>query len=96
MSHICPLLESKLRFVSNEYKENTMSPLSPLRINTRIPPWLAGKSSISHAITELTSAAPEKKFAGDGLMPYEAVAKAIFIKANGSPAYYKATGLPEH
>ncbi len=26
------------------------------------------------------------------LMPYEAAAKAIFIRANGGPAYYKATG----
>jgi hypothetical protein len=26
------------------------------------------------------------------LMPYEAAAKAIFIRANGGPAYYKTTG----
>lgn len=26
------------------------------------------------------------------LMPYEAAAKTIFVKANGLPAYYKATG----
>lgn len=26
------------------------------------------------------------------LMPYEAAAKAIFIRANGGPAYYRATG----
>lgn len=29
------------------------------------------------------------------LMPYEAVAKAIFIRANGALAYYKTTGLVE-
>lgn len=29
------------------------------------------------------------------LMPYEAAAKAIFIRANGGPAYYKATGIIE-
>ena len=29
------------------------------------------------------------------LMPYEAVAKAIFIRANGPAAYYKATGTVE-
>lgn len=28
-----------------------------------------------------------------GLMSYEAAAKAIFIRANGEAAYYKATGL---
>ena len=27
------------------------------------------------------------------LMPYEAVAKAIFVRANGAAAYYKATGI---
>jgi hypothetical protein len=27
------------------------------------------------------------------LMPYEAAAKAIFIRANGAAAYYEATGL---
>jgi hypothetical protein len=27
------------------------------------------------------------------LMPYAAAAKAIFIRANGEEAYYKATGL---
>lgn len=27
------------------------------------------------------------------LMPYEAAAKAIFIRANGAAAYYKATGI---
>lgn len=27
------------------------------------------------------------------LMPYEAAAKAIFIRANGAAAYYAATGL---
>ena len=27
------------------------------------------------------------------LMPYEAAAKAIFIRANGTSAYYAATGL---
>ena len=27
------------------------------------------------------------------LMPYAAAAKAIFIRANGEAAYYKATGL---
>lgn len=27
------------------------------------------------------------------LMPYEAAAKAIFIRANGESAYYKATGI---
>ena len=27
------------------------------------------------------------------LMPYEAAAKAIFIRANGEAAYYKTTGL---
>lgn len=32
----------------------------------------------------------------ENLMPYEAVAKAIFVKANGLPAYYRATGLAEH
>ncbi len=26
-------------------------------------------------------------------MPYETAAKAIFVKANGLPAYYKATGV---
>lgn len=26
------------------------------------------------------------------LMPYESAAKKIFVKANGLPAYYKATG----
>jgi hypothetical protein len=26
-------------------------------------------------------------------MPYAAAAKAIFVKANGLPAYYRATGL---
>lgn len=29
------------------------------------------------------------------LMPYEAAAKAIFIRANGAAAYYKATGIVE-
>ncbi|MBI4987028.1 MAG: hypothetical protein HZC24_17200 [Rhodocyclales bacterium] len=29
------------------------------------------------------------------LMPYEAAAKAIFIRANGGPAYYKATGTQQ-
>lgn len=29
------------------------------------------------------------------LMPYEAAAKAIFIRANGTAAYYKATGIVE-
>ncbi|HEY6898936.1 MAG TPA: hypothetical protein VI279_16875 [Rhodocyclaceae bacterium] len=29
------------------------------------------------------------------LMAYEAVAKAIFIRANGGPAYYRATGIVE-
>jgi hypothetical protein len=28
-----------------------------------------------------------------GLMPYEAAARAIFIRANGEAAYYKATGI---
>jgi hypothetical protein len=28
-----------------------------------------------------------------GLMPYEAVAKAIFVKANGLDAYCKTTGI---
>ena len=28
-----------------------------------------------------------------GLMPYEAAAKAIFVRANGEAAYYKATGI---
>jgi hypothetical protein len=28
----------------------------------------------------------------ENLMPYEAAAKAIFVKANGLPAYHKATG----
>ena len=32
----------------------------------------------------------------ENLMPYEAVAKAIFVKANGLPAYYRATGLAGH
>lgn len=27
------------------------------------------------------------------LMPYEAAAKAIYIRANGAAAYYQATGL---
>jgi hypothetical protein len=29
----------------------------------------------------------------EGLMPYEAAAKAIFVKANGLSAYFEATGL---
>ncbi|HEX8987662.1 MAG TPA: hypothetical protein VF816_06850 [Rhodocyclaceae bacterium] len=29
------------------------------------------------------------------LMPYEAAAKAIFVRANGAAAYYKATGIAE-
>jgi len=29
----------------------------------------------------------------ESLMPYEAVAKAIFVKANGLSAYYRATGI---
>jgi len=29
----------------------------------------------------------------DALMPLEAIAKAILVKANGLPAYWKATGL---
>ncbi len=29
----------------------------------------------------------------DGLMPLEAAAKTILVKANGLPAYWKATGL---
>ncbi|MGE5468280.1 MAG: hypothetical protein ACM3Y9_12725 [Ignavibacteria bacterium] len=29
------------------------------------------------------------------LMPYEAAAKAIFVRANGTAAYYKATGIVE-
>lgn len=33
--------------------------------------------------------------AAEHLMPYESVAKAIFVKANGLLAYYKATGLPK-
>jgi hypothetical protein len=32
----------------------------------------------------------------DELMPYEAVAKAIFVKANGLPAYRKATRIIRH
>jgi hypothetical protein len=30
--------------------------------------------------------------AAESLMPYEAVAKTIFVKANGLPAYYRAIG----
>lgn len=29
------------------------------------------------------------------LMPYEAAAKAIFVRANGAAAYYKTTGIVE-
>ena len=28
----------------------------------------------------------------EDLLPYEKVAKAVYVKANGLPAYYKATG----
>jgi len=30
---------------------------------------------------------------GETLMPYEAAAKAIFVRANGEAAYYEVTGL---
>jgi hypothetical protein len=31
-----------------------------------------------------------------GLMPYEAAAKAIFVKANGLAAYYQTTGIARY
>lgn len=31
-----------------------------------------------------------------GLMPYEAAAKAIYVKANGLAAYYRTTGIARY
>jgi hypothetical protein len=46
----------------------------------------AGSENSSTAESNLTSTIAIH------LMPYETVAKAIFVKANGLPAYYRATG----
>lgn len=48
---------------------------------------VASNSKSNTAKRKLAASAPGK------LMPYEAAAKAIFIRANGEAAYYKATGL---
>jgi hypothetical protein len=47
-------------------------------------------SSNSHPCT---ARRPGAAFGRETLMPYEAAAKAIFIRANGAAAYYEATGL---
>ena len=42
---------------------------------------------------DLSTIAKPPGTGAEGLMPYEAAAKAIFVKANGLSAYYKATGI---
>lgn len=49
--------------------------------------------STTGARAEDLSTIVKQPFTGaEDLMPYEAAAKAIFVKANGLSAYYKATG----
>jgi hypothetical protein len=53
-------------------------------------------NAIAQAIADvLTPAATHWRPAGvaEKLMPYEAAAKAIFVKANGLAAYYETTGI---
>lgn len=54
---------------------------------TRVAPPAAAAATVAPTTFWRPVAVPEN------LMPYEAVAKAIFVRANGLPAYYKATGL---
>jgi len=57
-------------------------------------PSLASPLAPSGVRNETPAAVPLKSAAKAGhLMPYETAAKAIFVKANGLPAYYKATGV---
>jgi hypothetical protein len=65
-------------FISN-IELQTANPVESLALATLSKSALEENNSPTAGITE-------------NLMPYEAAAKAIFVKANGLPAYYKATG----
>ena len=53
---------------------------------------LPSQARASSASDEASTIAEPGHCGAEELMPYEAVAKAIFVKANGLAAYYQTTG----
>lgn len=63
--------------------------------NTSAPNSAVGDHSLAQDAVAYVPSARISVTEGRSLMPYEAAAKAIFVKANGLLAYARVTGLVE-
>jgi hypothetical protein len=72
------------RTITMKMRPYTMKALSPTPAQTPTP---IAANDAARSVMELRPVAATRY-----LMPYEAAAKAIFVKANGLTAYHKATG----